>query len=68
MITNCEHCSAEVEDDAIGHCDVCDHDGLCPDCLHHDFHTTPTQRTREGQQPTTEPGRHADQDGDQRED
>jgi hypothetical protein len=38
MTTNCDRCGAEVEDDDIGMCDVCGRDGLCPECLPHDFH------------------------------
>jgi hypothetical protein len=38
MTTNCEYCSQEVEDDDIGRCEECEQDGLCPDCLPHDFH------------------------------
>lgn len=33
MITNCENCSREVEDDEVERCPLCEHDGLCPDCL-----------------------------------
>lgn len=43
-MTNCERCCAEVEDDDIGMCDVCDRDGLCPDCLNHDFHERDTTK------------------------
>jgi hypothetical protein len=38
VITNCEHCTKEVDDEDIGMCDVCGQDGLCPDCQPHDFH------------------------------
>ena len=33
MKTNCELCSAEIEDDEVECCDVCGQDGLCNDCL-----------------------------------
>jgi hypothetical protein len=38
MITNCEHCSREVEDDNVQMCELCGLDGLCPDCTPPEFH------------------------------
>jgi hypothetical protein len=43
MITNCDNCSAEVEDDDIGMCEECERDGLCPECLPHDSHDAPEE-------------------------
>ena len=41
MITNCIHCSAEVDDEEVGKCEECEEDGLCPECLPHEFHSRP---------------------------
>ena len=33
MLTNCENCSAEIEDDMVTGCDECGVDGVCEDCM-----------------------------------
>lgn len=38
MLTNCNNCSAEMEDDEVNQCPDCGEDGLCADCLHPDDH------------------------------
>jgi hypothetical protein len=42
-VTNCSHCSAEIEDDQVCKCEICEEDGLCPDCSPHEFHTQATR-------------------------
>lgn len=33
MQTNCEICTAEIEDYEVNRCPVCGADGMCGDCL-----------------------------------
>lgn len=33
MLTNCERCSREIEDDEVEKCPRCGLDGICNDCL-----------------------------------
>ncbi len=44
MITNCSHCTEEVDDEEIGMCETCEEDGLCPECLPHEFHSDDPER------------------------
>ena len=47
MKTNCERCCAEIEDTEVEHCDICDLDGVCSECLasHDCARTDPDQET-----------------------
>jgi hypothetical protein len=37
-MTNCSHCTREVEDEDVQQCVACGEDGLCNDCIDVDVH------------------------------